>query len=224
MTTVTVVDYLGNLGSVSRALEWLGVEPDVTDSPQRVLDATHVILPGDGAFGYGMDQLREKELIDPLREFISSGKPFLGICVGMQLLLSESEEFGLHQGLDVVPGRVVPFAQAAIAERDFKIPHIGWSFLAESGGDHDGAGERPETWRGTVLEDLTVGDSVYFVHSFLAQPDDPAHTLAETKYGGEPVCAVVARDNVTGCQFHPEKSGPVGLRILKRFVELESIA
>ena len=109
MTRVTIVDYLGNLGSVSRALEWLGAEPEVTDEPEKIAAAGHLILPGDGAFGYGMQQLRDKELVEPLLEFIASGKPFLGICVGMQLLLSESEEFGHHDGLGVIPGRVVPF-------------------------------------------------------------------------------------------------------------------
>jgi imidazole glycerol-phosphate synthase subunit HisH len=224
MTKVTVIDYLGNLGSVSRALKWLGAEPEVTDSPQRVEHATHLILPGDGAFGYGVTQLRDKELIDPVLEFIASGRPFLGICVGMQILLTESEEFGLHKGLDVIPGRVVPFNAASKPDRDFKIPHIGWSFLDVPDGHANGTGDPPSAWEGTILQDLREGDSVYFVHSFLAQPADPLHSLAETNYGGESVCAVVARDNVSGCQFHPEKSGPVGLRILKRFVELESTA
>jgi glutamine amidotransferase len=218
VTKVTVVDYLGNLGSVSRALEWLGVEAEVTDAPEKVLGAGHLILPGDGAFEYGMQQLRDKELVEPLFEFIASGRPFLGICVGMQLLLSESEEFGLHQGLGVVPGRVVPFPQPPGRERDFKIPHIGWSFLhaPDQAGGH---GAAPAAWQGTILADLKAGESVYFVHSFLAVPEDREHRLADSDYGDQQVCAVIAKENVTGCQFHPEKSGPVGLRILKRFVE-----
>ncbi|HKW59004.1 MAG TPA: imidazole glycerol phosphate synthase subunit HisH [Candidatus Dormibacteraeota bacterium] len=210
---VTVIDYLGNLGSVSRALDWLGAEVEITDAPERVTGAGHLILPGDGAFGYGMQQLRDKELLEPIREFIDSGRPFLGICVGMQVLMSESEEFGRHAGLDIVPGRVVPFAKG-----DFKVPHIGWSFLNAPSGRNGHGG--PASWDGTILADLKPGDSVYFVHSFVAVPEDAAHNLAETEYGGEPFCAVIARDNVTGCQFHPEKSGPVGLRILKRFMEL----
>jgi len=217
MTRVAVVDYLGNLGSVSRALAWLGAEADVTDSPQRILDATHLILPGDGAFGYGMQQLRDKELVEPIGEFIASGRPFLGICVGMQLLMSESEEFGLHTGLDVIPGRVVPFPKGS-----FKVPHIGWSFLSTAGAAVNGQEGPAPAWQGTILADLKAGDSVYFVHSFLAVPAEEAHNVAETEYGGRPFCAVIARNNVTGCQFHPEKSGPVGLRILKRFVELRS--
>jgi glutamine amidotransferase len=220
VTKITVVDYLGNLGSVSRALDWLGAEVEVTDAPERILDATHLILPGDGAFGYGMGLLRDKELVDPILEFIASGRPFLGICVGMQLLLSESEEFGRHPGLDVVPGRVVPFAKPEDA--GFKIPHIGWSFLHHPGESSNGHGGRPAAWDGTILADLKAGDSVYFVHSFLAEPADSTYRLADTVYGGQAVCAVIATGNVTGCQFHPEKSGPVGLRILKRFVELES--
>lgn len=219
MTRVTVIDYLGNLGSVSRALAWLGAEPEITDSPQKVLDASHLILPGDGAFGYGMQQLRDKELIDPILEYIASGRPFLGICVGMQVLLSESEEFGLHKGLDVIPGRVVPFPAEPSRRRSFKVPHIGWSFLFPPG--HQNGDESPREWAGTILRDLRSGDSVYFVHSFLAEPAEPSHRIADCEYGGHAVCAVVASDNVTGCQFHPEKSGPVGLRILKRFVDSE---
>jgi glutamine amidotransferase len=215
VTRVTVIDYLGNLGSVSRALAWLGAEVEITDEPQRVAGAEHLILPGDGAFGYGMQQLRDKELLDPIREFIDSGRPFLGICVGMQVLMSESEEFGRHAGLDIVPGRVVPFPRG-----DFKVPHIGWSFLNTPGARTNGHGGGEVAWDGTILADLKPGDSVYFVHSFVAVPRDGAHNLAETEYGDGPFCAVIARDNVTGCQFHPEKSGPVGLRILKRFMEL----
>ena len=224
MTTVAVVDYLGNLGSVSRALEWLGAVPEVTDSPEKIMSASHVILPGDGAFAYGMSQLRDEELVDPILEFIRSGRPFLGICVGMQLLLSESEEFGLHEGLGVIPGRVVPFPQGGAGPRGYKIPHIGWSFLHLPGEERDD-GDRPAAnWDGTILADVRPGDSVYFVHSFLAMPAQASDNLADTEYGGQSVCAVVARANVTGCQFHPEKSGPVGLRILKRFVELRSSA
>jgi imidazole glycerol-phosphate synthase subunit HisH len=215
VTRVTVIDYLGNLGSVSRALDWLGAEVEITDQPQRVTDADRLILPGDGAFGYGMQQLRDRELLEPIREFIDSGRPFLGICVGMQVLMSESEEFGRHAGLDIVPGRVVPFAKG-----DFKVPHIGWSFLNPPDGGGNGHGGPAGAWEGTILADLEPGDSVYFVHSFVADPKDRAHNLAETQYGGQSFCAVIARGNVTGCQFHPEKSGPVGLRILKRFMEL----
>lgn len=218
MNKVTVVDYLGNLGSVSRALEWLGAEAEVTHAPEKVLSAGHLILPGDGAFAYGMQSLRDKELLEPILEYIGSGRPFLGICVGMQLLLSESEEFGLHEGLDVIPGRVVPFQQGPGGERDFKVPHIGWSFLHAP--EHaDGAAGDSAGWDGTILADLQAGESVYFVHSFLAVPEHRNDRLADSEYGGQRVCAVIAKKNVTGCQFHPEKSGPVGLRILKRFIE-----
>ena len=212
MSAIAIVDYgLGNLGSVSRALRWLGQEPLVTDRPEDIRAAGYLILPGDGAFGYGMQQLRDRDLLPVVRDFIDSGKPFLGICVGMQLLLTESEEFGRHAGLGVIPGRVVPFPAEARAR--VKVPHIGWSPLSV-----------PSTgtvapWRDTVLRDVAQGDSVYFVHSFLALPDDPRHRVADSPYGGEDVCAVISRDNVVGCQFHPEKSGPVGLRILRAFLE-----
>jgi glutamine amidotransferase len=203
---VTVVDYLGNLGSVLRALLWLGAKVELTDSPGQILDARHLILPGDGAFGYGMAELASRGLVGPILEFIAAGGPFLGICLGMQLLLSESEEFGRRPGLGVIPGRVVPFPQGP-----FKVPHIGWSPIRKPA---------DRAWDATVLGDLHEGDSAYFIHSFVAVPDNPAHTLAETEYGGVTFSSVIAQANVTGCQFHPEKSGPVGLRILKRFLEL----
>ena len=219
MTRVTVVDYLGNLGSVSRALEWLGASPEVTDVPEKVAGASHLILPGDGAFGYGMQQLRDKGLVEPILEFITAGRPFLGICVGMQLLLSESEEFGHHEGLGVIPGRVAPFSPESGAGRSFKVPHIGWSVLNPPNQPLNGSLSNPLAWEGTILADVQAGESVYFVHSFLAVPTSLEHRLADSEYGGETLCAVVGRGNVTGCQFHPEKSGPVGLRILKRFVD-----
>jgi imidazole glycerol-phosphate synthase subunit HisH len=217
---VTVIDYgLGNLGSVLRALRGVGTEGVVADSPEKVWSASHLILPGDGAFGYGMAQLRERGLLQALLAHIRAGRPFLGICLGMQLLLEESEEFGLHEGLGILPGRVMPFRPGPSVRA--KVPRIGWGFLRTPG---DGAAVSADTctpaaWTDTTLNDVRTGESVYFVHSFIAEPQNSADRLADSEYGGKSVCAVVRRGNVTGCQFHPEKSGPVGLRIIRRFVE-----
>lgn len=217
--SVVLVDYgLGNVGSLARALRALGVEPLISSRPEDVARASHLLLPGDGAFGYGMEQLRARGLVAPLAAYVESGRPFLGICVGMQLLMTEGLEFGRHAGLGLVPGRVVPFPPESGAGVRFKVPHVGWNRLTPAGEDAP-PGAAPESWRGTILEDVRAGDSVYFIHSFLTVPDDPGRWLAWAEYGGQPICAALHRGNVWGCQFHPEKSGPVGLRILRAFLQ-----
>jgi glutamine amidotransferase len=213
---VTIVDYgVGNLLSVSRAFEHLGAAVTVSSDPAAIAAAERLVLPGVGAFGAGMAELTQRGLVEPVQAFAASGRPFLGICLGMQMMLSESEEFseefGTHRGLGLIPGKVVELSRTTPAGESRKIPHIGWSALAPA---HDGA------WAGTALEVVEPGRFVYFVHSFMAQPDDPAHLLAQCLYGGAPVVAAVGRDNLLGCQFHPEKSGTVGLAILARFLEL----
>lgn len=208
---VAVIDYgLGNLLSVGRGLEQCGAEVTVTPDPDEILSAPWVVLPGVGAFADGMAELRRRGLDSVVREVAARGTPLLGICLGMQMLLDESEEFGLTPGLGLIPGRVVPVASTTVDGNPQKIPHIGWSALVSP--------EGREHWRGTLLEDLHPGDAVYFVHSFMASPADPGHRVADCLYGGVHVSASIARDNVAGCQFHPEKSGEVGLRVLRRFL------
>ncbi len=209
---VTIIDYgLGNLFSVSRALEHFGAEIRLTDSPRDVLDASLLVLPGVGAFENGMRGLRERGLVEPLREYAMSGRPLLGICLGMQLLVTSSSEFGHHEGLGIIPGKV-----AAIAGKDedgasLRVPHIGWSSLA-----------RPKTcptWEGTPLNGVDDGSSVYFVHSFAVVPDEDRNRLADTLYGDQRISAAICDGgHVVGCQFHPEKSGPIGLRIIQNFL------
>jgi imidazole glycerol-phosphate synthase subunit HisH len=209
--SVTIVDYgVGNLFSVRRALERSGCdEVIVSDSPQAIASAERLVLPGVGAFEDGMRGLRERSLVDPIVRFAGSGRPLLGICLGMQMLATESLEFGTHAGLDLVAGRVVPIPRKAIDGALMKVPFIGWTPIerAAAGGD--------------AMDWLARHDraaSVYLVHSFHVEPTDPAHLAATYEHGGHRVTAAIRKDNITGFQFHPEKSGQVGLDILRRFV------
>jgi glutamine amidotransferase len=210
VSTTVVIDYgIGNLHSVIKALRHEGASVDVTSDPKAIREASRLVLPGVGAFADGMRGLGERNLIEPMREYVKTGRPFMGICLGMQLLLSESEEFGRHEGLGFIPGRVI-----AIEQREgIKVPQIGWNRLQPRPGG---------SWSGTVLEDLKPGTMAYFVHSFSAAPQEEQHRLADVHYGGQRLCAAVQKDNVVGCQFHPEKSGPDGLKIISRFLNMRS--
>ncbi len=204
---VVIVDYgLGNLLSVARAVRAAGGEPEITSDPADIVGAPRVLLPGVGAFGDGMKGLRERGLVEPLRAYAKSGKPLLGICLGMQLLMDRSTEFGDHEGLGLVPGTVELLPKGG--ENGLKLPHVAWSGL------------RPASpWPGTPLAGAAPGSEFYFVHSFAAVPADAKDRLADCGYGEGSFCAALRRGNVVGCQFHPEKSGPAGLDILKRFLE-----
>ena len=205
---VTVVDYgRGNLLSVARALEHVGATPVLTDAAERLADAERLILPGVGAFGDAMETLTALGLVEPLRAFAGAGRPFLGICLGMQLLLEESGEHGRHAGLGLIAGRVEALAPDAGGRA--RVPSIGWQPLL------------PERdWADTPLAGTPAGAHAYFVHSFQARPTDPTDLWASYRFGeAAPVAAVIGRDNVVGCQFHPEKSGAVGLAILKRWLQ-----
>ncbi|MBI3616074.1 MAG: imidazole glycerol phosphate synthase subunit HisH [Candidatus Omnitrophica bacterium] len=207
---VLIVDYgSGNLFSIERALHSLGAEVEISADPDALRRAPGVILPGVGAFGDGMKNLREKGLLTPLAEYAQSGLPLLGICLGMQLLFTESQEFGRHEGLGLIPGKVVNLRPTDPQGRRVKIPHVGWSQLMCPP-------SRPH-WNDTILMGLPVGEAMYFVHSFIPVPEDSA-VVAQMIYGGHLYCAVVERRNMIGCQFHPEKSGPVGLRFLRNFL------
>jgi glutamine amidotransferase len=213
MTEVVVIDYgLGNLHSVQRGLEQCGATVTITSDPARILAARRVVLPGVGAFGNAMQQLEHLGLVEVVRSVAASGKPLLGICLGMQLLLDESEEFGSHQGLSIIPGRVVSLPVTTVEGVTQKVPHIGWNPLLPASDLID--------WQSSALSDTRPGDAVYFVHSFMAQPIDPTDRLADCLFGGHRVAAVIRRGQVVGCQFHPEKSGRAGLAILKSFCAL----
>lgn len=199
---VVIVDYgAGNLASVRRAVARTGAHPLVSCRPEDVAAATALIVPGVGAAADTMRNLRDGGLVEPLREYIASGRPFLGVCMGLQALMTVSEEGGAHPCLDVVPGRVRRLAGGP----GLKIPHMGWNTV----------------WRRQrlpIFDGIPDGSYFYFVHSYCVEPSDPSVIAAETEYG-EAVPAVLARDNIVATQFHPEKSGEHGLKLYENFVE-----
>ena len=207
---VTVIDYgIGNLFSVGRALEHCGAEVKFTSDPALIESAPRLVLPGVGAFADGMKGLRDRGLVEPIRRYAASGRPLLGICLGMQMLAQVSEEFGEHEGLGLIQGRVVAVPDRTISGASHKIPHIGWNGLLVPAA---------VSWNETLLSDTPEGTAVYLVHSYVVTPEDPAQRLADCLYGGHRICAAIRRGSIVGCQFHPEKSGEAGLRILRRFI------
>ena len=202
-TSIAIVDYgMGNLRSVEKGLARTGVKTVVTSDSQEIRRAAGVVLPGVGAFGACMENLRARRLDDIIRDVVRSGTPFLGICLGLQLLFDESEEFGPVAGLGILPGKVLRFAGPELD--GLKIPQMGWNQLNVRRPVAELAGLEPDPF-------------VYFVHSYYVVPADPAITVATTRYGVE-FASAIARDNVFACQFHPEKSQGVGLAILENFV------
>jgi glutamine amidotransferase len=204
---IAIIDYgMGNLRSVQKAFEKIGTEAVVTADPQVVLQADKVVLPGVGAFRDCMRNLEQAGFVEPILKVIAEGRPFLGICVGMQLLFTDSVEFGLYQGLNVIPGHVLRFPDdMQIATERLKVPQMGWNQLHFK--------RRPPAFDG-----ITDDSNVYFVHSYYTKPDNDDVIATTTDYGIE-FCSSVWKDNIVATQFHPEKSQDVGLRILKNFAE-----
>lgn len=206
---VHVVDYgVGNLYSVARAVEKAGAEVVLTESHTEIATADRLILPGVGAFRDGMAGLAARGLDDAVRRFAATERPLLGICLGMQMLASESAEFGNYAGLGLIPGRVVPIPRLGADGISHKVPFIGWAALNPT---------RAEGFVGTPLEKLG-GDAVYLVHSYHLDPEADTDLLAVYDYDGLAITAATRRHNVFGCQFHPEKSGPAGLGIITSFL------
>lgn len=209
---VVLIDYgMGNLLSVQRGLEHVGAEVCVSADPERILAADRVVLPGVGAFPEAMDELGRRQLVPAIHAIAARGVPLLGICLGMQVLFDQGLEYTQTAGLGLIPGRVVPIPARCADGSLNKIPHIGWNELHPAG---------EASWRDGILSDLEPSDAVYFVHSFMAQPSDARCRIADCSYGGAAIAAVVGLGKVVGCQFHPEKSGEVGLRILRRFLSI----
>jgi glutamine amidotransferase len=205
---VTVVDYgLGNLFSVARAFRAAGADVELTSDAETVRRADRLVLPGVGSFRDGMAGLRGRGLIDPVIEFVRSGRPLLGICLGMQLLMAEGTEFGAAPGLGLVAGSVVAFGADGRAVTG-KVPHVGWSRVSAT---------RP--WQGSVLAGVPDGSFVYFSHSYFPAPADPRIVLGTSAHAGIEFCSFIQRDNIQASQFHPDMSGAVGLAIASRFVE-----
>ena len=200
---ISIIDYgMGNLRSVQKAFEFLGYDAQITDKTDVIDNASHVVLPGVGAFGDAMTALRGKELVGTIQSQVKKGKPFLGICLGMQLLFDKSYEHGEFEGLKIVSGEVRKFELPA----EYKVPHMGWNKL--------------NVVRGDIFDKNDAHQYVYFVHSFYCDPGSLNVTAATANYGID-FCAAVADGNVFATQFHPEKSGDTGLEMLKKFGELK---
>jgi len=206
---IAIIDYgMGNLRSVQKGFEKIGAEAVITADPKVVLEADKVVLPGVGAFRDCMSNLEQGGFVDPILRVITEGRPFLGICVGMQLLFNDSVEFGLYKGLGVIPGHVLRFPDGMKENgEELKVPHMGWNQISFK--------QSPPAFDGIEAE-----SNVYFVHSYFVKPDDESVVATTTNYGIE-FCSSIWKDNIVATQFHPEKSQEIGLRILKNFAELK---
>ncbi|MBG78871.1 MAG: imidazole glycerol phosphate synthase subunit HisH [Alphaproteobacteria bacterium] len=214
MSKVTLIHYdIGNLLSVERALHHLGADFTIAKTPEQIENADKLILPGVGAFSSCVNEVKNRGFEAPIKQAVDSGKYLLGICVGMQMLFETSEEFGTHQGLGFIEGHVKAIPAENTSGQPHKIPHIAWTSLQPPA-------QNPAAWDDPLLSGITPNAEVYFVHSFTAHPDHAQNRVADSYYGGNPIASIVKQDNVYGTQFHPEKSGAIGLKILENFLKL----
>ncbi|MCB2103002.1 MAG: imidazole glycerol phosphate synthase subunit HisH [Rhodobacterales bacterium] len=203
MARAAIVEYgLGNLFSVQQACEHVGLDAAITDDPAALAAADVVVLPGVGAFADAMAALGERDLVAALQDLAAAGKPLVGICLGLQLLMGESHEFGTHAGLGLVPGTV----ERLPGDKGLKVPQVGWRPV------HPPAGR---SWDDGPLAGVAPGTHLYFVHSYYVRPEDPSVVLAQSDFGGQDFCAALWRGNLFACQFHPERSAEPGLRIYR---------
>ncbi len=208
---IVIIDYgLGNLFSVQQAFLSFGVNAIITRDSEELKNADAAVLPGVGAFGDAIKNLKECNLFNPILEFINSGKPFLGVCLGMQLLFEESEEFGNHKGFGVIKGSIKKFPELNPAKEKLRIPQISWNTIYQSEG---------RSWKATPLENIKNNEFMYFLHSYYASPSDKTDILTLTNYDGIEYCSAVKKKNVFGMQFHPEKSAAEGIKIYKNWVD-----
>lgn len=206
---ISILDYGAcNLFNITRAFEHIGETVETVDTPEAALRANRLVVPGVGAFHNCMHEITTRGYSEAIAGFVHTGRPFLGICVGMQILFDGSEEFGDHPGLGLLRGKVCAIPPKTSEGACQKVPHIGWNQLQP---------ER-ESWQGSILTPLeNTNPAVYFVHSFAAQPSHESVALASCNYGGHKLCAAIQHENISATQFHPERSGPVGLNILRHF-------
>lgn len=206
---IVIVDYgLGNIKSMYNAIKFVNLKPPtITADCNKIKSADAIVLPGVGAFSEGMKNLNKLGLSNLLLDFVATGKPFLGVCLGMQMLFDESEEFGITSGLGIVKGKVNKLS----LDNNLKFPHVGWNTIFEPSVDR---------WQNTILQDIENNSDMYFVHSFVAQPEFKSDILANTQYGNNIFCSAVRHNNVFGTQFHPEKSSKIGLKILEKFINI----
>ena len=211
MSSVVVVDYgVGNIRSVAQAFRQLGREVDVTSDPKKIIAARNLVLPGVGAFKHAMAELLKRDLVQSILEYAASGKPLLGICVGMQVLFEKGFENGECAGVGLMPGKVERISESDDQTALRKLPHIGWNKLYINGKEHS----LKSDWTGAV----GIGESFYFVHSFMAVPAPQTETVAVCIYQGLEIPAIVRKNNIVGVQFHPEKSGQKGLMFLREYL------
>nr|BFD31181.1 imidazole glycerol phosphate synthase subunit HisH [Pigmentibacter ruber] len=207
MKKICIIDYgLGNLHSVQRAFEHCGATVKISSSPLEIINSDRIVIPGVGAYGEGMNNLRNFNLIEPIKEFVKSSKPVLGICLGMQLMLDFGEENGHHEGLSLIPGKVSLLSNFKKSEDLLKLPHIGWSKIIKAS---------------SSIELLFPNeDWMYFLHSYICLPNDKKHLLAVAYYNEIEIPSIISNDNIFGCQFHPEKSGEAGLSFIRSFLKI----
>lgn len=224
---VAIVDFgLGNLFSVKQACEFVGMDAVITSSQSDLFASDVVFLPGVGAYGDAMQSLRKLDLVEPLREIGGSDKWLIGICLGFQLLMTESYEFGTHQGLGIIDGVVVPLESPIDHEafdgssRKLKVPQVGWSRVWSEVGPRAPSSESPASWVATPLNEVALGEYMYFVHSFYVQPSNQELILSTSRYGHIEFCSSIKYNNVFACQFHPERSGWQGLHIYRNIANM----
>ena len=209
--SVSIVDYgIGNIHSVQHAFQHVGAKVSLIQHPEEVEKASRLILPGVGAFADGMQELKNRNLVEALESYVKSGKSLLGICLGMQMLGTSSEEFGVHMGLNFVPGTISKIPSVGLDGACVKLPSIGWAELTSTA---------IRDWQNSFLRDTNYGSAVYLVHSYMFNLKNSQNLLAEYNYGGHQITAAICHENIMGCQFHPEKSGRIGLNILDTFIE-----
>lgn len=212
---VVIIDYkLGNLFSVNQVLINIGLDVVISSDPSDILDADAVVLPGVGAFKDAMLNLNDMHLADAIKNFISTGKPFLGICLGLQLLFTSSEEFGASQGLNLIEGEVKRFENATVDGRPVKVPQIAWNTIHKTNN---------QQWDNTALQDVDDLTDMYFVHSYYVVPKDKSVILTESTYGGLTYASSIKKDNIFACQFHPEKSALEGIKIYKNWATINKL-
>ena len=206
---IAIIDYsLGNLFSVQQAFKQCGADTFVTDDPDQLLSADAIVLPGVGAFAEAMDKLKHNKLDLAIKDSILSGKSFLGICLGMQLLFTKSEEFGATEGLGIIEGEIKKFRSLNSGDK-LHVPQVGWNTIRQT---------QANNWNETALDGISENEFMYFVHSYYAVPKLIENSLCTTSYGGIDYCSAVIKDKVTATQFHPEKSGEKGLLIYKNWL------
>jgi len=212
---IIIVDYqLGNLFSVKQALINIGLNVQISLDPNDILDADAIVLPGVGAFKDAMENLNKLGLAGPIKDFVNSGKPFLGICLGLQLLFSDSEEFGSSEGLNIIPGKVKRFSNRNKSGDMVKVPQIAWNTINKVVN---------EKWEKSPLIDVEDGEDMYFVHSFYIEPVDSTIVLTKTSYGDILYASSILKDNIFACQFHPEKSAGEGLKIYRNWAKSNNL-